>query len=91
MPKFDPSILRDELADSQARNHHDLTEAQKFIAAVKGMLVSGEEYDWAGDTLRGILSTAEKRGIVTQAMRDAVQRIADKPTRGRDRGRRGGW
>lgn len=88
--KLDPSLLRSEPAELEAQLPAELTAARSFIATIKGMLV-GDEYAWAEETLRGMLYTAERRGIITDRMKEAVQRIADKPTRGRDRGRRGGW
>ena len=87
---LDPSLLRSEPAELEAQLPQELTDRRQFIAKVKGMLV-GVEYEWAEDTLRGMLYTAERRGIITDRMKDAVQRIADKPTRGSDRGRKGGW
>lgn len=85
MAKLNPDDLKSEpVGDPVARG--DLSPAAKFIAQVKGMLV-GDEYAYAEDTLRGMLATAERRGIVTDRMRDAVAKIADNP-RG-NRARRG--
>lgn len=86
MAKLNPNDLKSEPADLYARLPHEQTPAAKFIAQVKGMLV-GDEYAYAEDTLRGMLATAERRGIVTDRMRDAVAKIADNP-RG-NRARRG--
>lgn len=90
MAKLDPNSLRSEPADLHARLPQELTHKAKFIGRVKSMLV-GDEYAWAEETLRGVLYTAERRGIITDRMEQTIQKIADKPTRGSDRGRRGGW
>lgn len=65
----------------------DRSPTEKFIAQVKGMLV-GDEYEYAEDTLRGILTTVERTGRVSEGQERAVGNIAANPGRKGSQGHR---
>lgn len=95
MAKIDPNNLPASLdapeTDHAARRPEDLTTVEQFVAKIKGMLV-GDEYDYADATLRGILGTVERRQLVTEAQRQAVENISARPYSGTRRSAsRGGW
>lgn len=53
-------------------------DPDRFIREIKGMLV-GDEYEYAEQTLRGILQTVEHTRVVTQGQWTAVDNIAGRP------------
>lgn len=104
-----PDDLRDEIQPAeeetgsedlrglppQADRRATAADPDRMIREIKGMLV-GDDYEYARDTLEGILKTIERTKIVTENQWRAVDNIAAKPTnreqwhhRERDRSPRG--
>lgn len=54
----------------------DDAEAAEFVSQIEDMLASGD-FEWAVDTLCGIMDTVGHRGQVTEGQRRAVRNIAD--------------
>lgn len=52
-----------------------------FQRRIRGMLVGGDEYEFAEDTLRGILKTVTESNRVTLGQINAVDNIAANPHR----------
>ena len=87
--KLDPDSLRDEPLQEDTTQAHpdDLTDLQKQIARVKGMLVD-TNWEYAEGTLRSMLRFMENKQICTPAMRGAIDNIEAKPSCNT---RHGGW
>ena len=66
----------------------DRFEYEKFLTEIKGMLV-GDQYEYAEDTLRGIMATVERTQMVTPNQRHAIENIQEHPGRGVRDDRRG--
>lgn len=62
---------------------------QKFVREIKSMLV-GDQYEYAEETLRGILMTVEQTERVTWGQYNAIDNISSHPGRRQDRGN-GRW
>lgn len=73
----------------QADHSSPPVDVDRFIREIKGMLV-GDEYEYAEETLRGILKTIEATRDVTWGQYTAIENIAAKPNRRMDRGN-GRW
>lgn len=93
MARTKPSLddLRDDTTPEALPPSAAVVAAQddavyRFEQQIRGMLV-GDDYLYAEDTLRGILDTVTRTGRVSDNQRRAVQRIDDKPTQRRRRGR----
>lgn len=90
MARLNPDDLRDEPVNEHYARTNDFQPWEKAAQKIRGMLV-GSEYEYARNTLEGMLDTITSRQIVTERQSDAIQRIQDKPSRGSDRRRTGGW
>ena len=79
--------FRDDSAQPNSQLPPATEPWEKLVRRIKGMLV-GDEYEYASDTLRGILDTVQKTRRVTNGQERAVLNIEENPHRYRQRGGR---
>lgn len=83
MATLNPDDLADTpepSASDRLADRGEQSDLQKFVSLIKGMLV-GDDYEYASDTLRGILETVQTKQIMTDGQRRAVANIEAKPSR----------
>ena len=79
-PPFDPDSIKDEPELSGGRLPQPVVDVDKFIMEIKGMLV-GDEYEYAEETLRGVLKTVERSRQVTSDQARAIDNVASAADR----------